>query len=287
MDDALEPVTGTVERLPAAPTPGPGPVTPHSPTAPPADDGTMSLVDHLSELRRRLFISILAIVAGGVIGFAQAEPVMKLLMQPLRDAQPGATVQFLTVGGGFFLYMKISIVFGIVIGLPVVVYEIWQFVSPGLTERERRAALPWIPAAIIFFALGVTVAYVTMPYALQFLTGFTTPGYSEVRPSGEAYFGFVSMMFLIFGAVMEFPIGLVFLAKLGILNVALLKRSRRMVILGITIFAVVATPGGDPISPLVMASVMYLLFEFTIYMLGRNAPPAPIEPAEADAPDAG
>ncbi|MBX3029079.1 MAG: twin-arginine translocase subunit TatC [Chloroflexi bacterium] len=247
----------------------------------------MSLVDHLSELRRRLFISVLAVVAGGVVGWMLAPRVMEILIGPLQQAHPGATVQFLTVSGGFFLYVKISLIFGVILGLPIIVYQVWQFVAPGLTPQERRAALPWIPASIVFFTLGVIVAFVTLPFAIEFLTGFTQPGVSESRPSGEAYYGFVTMMFLIFGAVMEFPIALVFLAKLGILNVALLKRSRRMVILGITIFAVVATPGGDPISPIVMASVMYVLFEFTIYMLSRNAIPEPPQPAEVDAPDVG
>lgn len=278
MTDTLEPVTGTVERVPAPP-PQPRPTT-----TPPEEEGVMSLVDHLAELRRRLFISILAVVIGGAIGFYFASDVQVLLLQPFLASNPGSEVQFLTVSGGFFLYVKISLVFGIVIGLPVIVYELWQFVSPGLTARERRAALPWIPAAILFFALGVIVAYVTMPYAIQFLTGFTVPGYTESRPSAEAYFGFVTNMFLIFGAVMEFPIALVFLAKLGVLSVDMLKKSRRMVILGIVIFAVVVTPGGDPISPIVMAGVMYALFEFTIYMLMRGAPPATVEGA---APDVG
>ncbi|MFN8518918.1 MAG: twin-arginine translocase subunit TatC [Chloroflexota bacterium] len=279
MDDALEPVTGTVERVP----PTPAPVTPR-PTPTPADDGTMSLVDHLSELRRRLFISILAVVIGGAVGFYFAADIQKLLLEPFRASNPGGTVQFLSVSGGFFLYVKISLVFGIVIGLPIIVYEVWQFVSPGLTQRERRAALPWIPAAIVFFTLGVIVAYVTLPYAVQFLTGFTVPGYTESKPSAESYFGFVTNMFLIFGAVMEFPIALVFLTKLGVLSVELLKKSRRMVILGITVFAVVITPGGDPISPIVMAGVMYALFEFTIHMLSRGPQPAA---AGAETPDDG
>ena len=243
----------------------------------------MSLVDHLAELRRRLFISILAVVIGGAVGFYFAADVQRLLLQPFLASNPGSVVQFLTVSGGFFLYVKISLVFGIVIGLPVIVYEVWQFVAPGLTQRERRAALPWIPAAILFFALGVIVAYVTMPYAIQFLTGFTTPGYTESRPSAESYFGFVTNMFLIFGAVMEFPIALVFLSKLGILSVDLLKKSRRMVILGIVVFAVVVTPGGDPISPIVMAGVMYALFEFTIYMLSRGEAQEPVDAGPTDA----
>ena len=279
MTDAIEPVSGAVERLPAPP-----PASRPSSTTPPEEEGVMSLVDHLAELRRRLFVSILAVVVGGAVGFYFAADVQKLLLQPFLASNPGSVVQFLTVSGGFFLYVKISLVFGIVIGLPVIVYEVWQFVAPGLTQRERRAALPWIPAAILFFVLGVIVAYVTMPYAVQFLTSFTVPGYTVSQPSAEAYFGFVTNMFLIFGAVMEFPIALVFLSKLGILSVDLLKKSRRMVILGIVVFAVVVTPGGDPISPIVMASVMYALFEFTIYMLSRGSPP---EPADAGVVDDG
>jgi sec-independent protein translocase protein TatC len=278
-DDALEPVTGTVERLPTSP---PSPARLPNTSAPPEDEGVMSLVDHLAELRRRLFISILAVVIGGAVGFYFAADVQRLLLQPFLASNPGSTVQFLTVSGGFFLYVKISLVFGIVIGLPVIVYEVWQFVAPGLTQRERRAALPWIPAAILFFALGVIVAYVTMPYAIQFLTGFTVPGLTESRPAAESYFGFVTNMFLIFGAVMEFPIALVFLSKLGVLSVDLLKKSRRMVILGIVVFAVVVTPGGDPISPIVMASVMYGLFEFTIYMLSRGGAGTPVAAEPAD-----
>jgi sec-independent protein translocase protein TatC len=279
MTETLESASGTVERLPA---PAPSAPARRPATTPPEEEGVMSLVDHLAELRRRLFISILAVVVGGAIGFYFASDVQKLLLQPFLASNPGSTVQFLTVSGGFFLYVKISLVFGIVIGLPVIVYEVWQFVAPGLTRRERRAALPWIPAAIVFFALGVTVAYVTMPYAVQFLTSFTVAGYTESRPSAEAYFGFVTNMFLIFGAVMEFPIALVFLAKLGILSVDLLKRSRRMVILGIVVFAVVITPGGDPISPIVMAAVMYGLFEFTILMLSRGGQKEPADAGVAD-----
>jgi sec-independent protein translocase protein TatC len=126
----------------------------------------------------------------------------------------------------------------------------------------------------------VTVSWVTLPFALQFLTSWTVPGVTESRLTGEAYFGFVTTMFIIFGAVMEFPIALVLLHKLGILNVEKLQSSRRMVVLGITIFAVVATPGGDPFSPVVMAGVMYLLFEFTIFMLVRADKSRPVPPIQ-------
>ena len=272
MDDALEPVTGTVERIPRADPGGAAPTGPSAPAAtPPADEGVMSLVDHLAELRHRLFICIIAIVVGAAIGWILSDQIITLLAQPAPQPSGDTTkLQFLTVSGAFLNKTKISLVVGILLTLPIIIYELWQFVAPGLTPKERRLALPWVPLAIIFFVLGVTVSWVTLPFALQFLTGFGVPGVTETRLTGEAYFGFVTTMFIIFGAVMEFPIALVLLHKLGILSVEKLKSSRRMVVLGIVIFSVVVTPGGDPFSPVVMSAVMYALFEFTIFMLARS-----------------
>jgi sec-independent protein translocase protein TatC len=276
MADAVEPVTGTVERRPRNVTPGQG-QAPGAPAAAPApagdaaEEGVMSLVDHLAELRHRLFICIVAVVIGAAIGWYLAPSIITLLAQPAPEpSDGGAKLQFLTVSGAFLNYSKIALVVGILFGLPVIVYELWQFVSPGLTSQERRLALPWVPLSILFFVMGVAVSWVTLPFALQFLTGFTVAGITETRLTGEAYFGFVTTMFIIFGAVMEFPIALVLLHKLGILSVDKLLASRRMVILGIVIFSVVVTPGGDPFSPVVMSAVMYALFEFTIFMLRRS-----------------
>jgi sec-independent protein translocase protein TatC len=263
MSDVLDPGAGAVDRLTGGP-----PVPP--PEA--ADEKVMSLVDHLSELRKRVAISILGVLIGGVVGFWLAPQIITLLAEPLPDAPPGQTkLQFLTVSGGFLLYMRISIIVGILLGLPVILYQAWAFVAPGLTPRERRTTLPWIPMTVVFFLLGAAVAYVTMPYAIGFLTGFTVPGILESQPSAEAYFGFVSMTFLIFGLVMQFPIVLVVLSRLGILSVERLKQMRRYVLLGVVVFAVVVTPGGDPISPIVMSATMYALYELTIFLLSRSA----------------
>ena len=139
--------------------------------------------------------------------------------------------------------------------------------APGLTLEERRLARPWVPLALLFFALGVAVAYVVLPFASAFLLGFAVPGVLEPLITAEAYFGFVTMLFLAFGLVMEFPIVLVLLSKVGVITSERLRKNRRMVILGIAIFAVVVTPGGDPISPSVLGTVMYLLFEFSIRLV--------------------
>jgi sec-independent protein translocase protein TatC len=234
----------------------------------PADEdvSVMSLVDHLSELRRRLAISILAILVFGAIGFVLAPDIIKILLEPL----PNDRVVFLTLSGGFLLYMRIAIIVGILLGLPVILYQAWAFVAPGLTPAERRASLPWIPMSVVFFLLGTFVAYVTLPYAVTFLLGFQIEGHLEALTSSEAYFGFVTFIFIIFGAVMQFPIVLVFLSRLGLVNVEMLKRSRRYVLFGIVVFAVVVTPGGDPISPIVMSGTMYALYEVSILLLQRS-----------------
>jgi sec-independent protein translocase protein TatC len=125
-----------------------------------------------------------------------------------------------------------------------------------------------------FFLLGTLVAWVTLPYAVSFLLSFQIEGALTAMPSAEAYFGFVTFIFLIFGIVMEFPVLLVFLDRIGILHVEQLRSARRYVLFGAVVFAVVITPGGDPISPIVLAGTMYLLFEFTILLLGRRPPRA-------------
>jgi sec-independent protein translocase protein TatC len=227
---------------------------------------TMTLVDHLSELRRRIAISIVAVGLGAVIGFLLAEPIIKLLLTPL----PNEEVVFLTVGGGFFVYLRVAIIVGVLLALPVVLYQLWAFVAPGLLPDERRAALPWIPMTVVFFLMGTAVAWVTLPYAIDFLLGFQIEGSLVALPSAEAYFSFVTIMFLLFGLVMQFPIVLIFLDRLGILNVDQLRSMRRYVLLGVVIFAVVVTPGGDPISPIVLSATMYVLYEFTIFMMQRR-----------------
>jgi sec-independent protein translocase protein TatC len=281
MSDALEPSASSIDavaRDDLTPRPIPGALPTSGPQPPRDGDGTdgsvMSLVDHLAELRRRVAISIAAIAVGGVLGFYFAPQIIKLLLDPL----PNKRVVFLTLSGGFLLYFKIAVIVGFLIGLPVILYELWAFVAPGLTERERRTALPWLPFAVVFFLVGTIVAYVTLPYAVAFLVSFQIPGSVDFFPSAEAYFGFVTLIFIVFGAVMEFPILLILLAKLGVVDRDRLRGSRRYVFLGIVVFSVVITPGGDPISPLVMSAVMYVLYEFTIFMLGRSSR---LEPSDA------
>jgi sec-independent protein translocase protein TatC len=241
------------------------PVSSPPPAAPVAagDESAMSLVEHLSELRRRIAISLLAIFLGSLVGFYFAPQLITFLKAPLNLAKP---LVYTGLGDAFFINLKIAVVVGIVIAMPVLVWQLWRFVSPGLTREERRMARPWAPLAIVFFVIGVTVAYVILPFASTFLLSFSSPDLQPLITASE-YFGFVTTLCLAFGLVMEYPIVLVLLAKVGIITSARLRRSRRVVILAIAIISAVVTPGGDPISPTVLGVTMYLLYEFSIVLI--------------------
>lgn len=251
---------GVPDRLPAAePPPGSG--------VPPAPETVMTLVDHLTELRSRIIWSIAAIVVGSVIGFVLAPTIQHFLTGPLpASALP---LQVLGPGDAFGIALRIAITVGIVLAMPVLLYQMWAFVSPGLTPSERRLLRPWIPLALFFFVLGVTIAWVILPFAIQFLLAFTND-VIVAHLAAPPYFDFVTTMFLAFGLLMEFPIVLYALSRVGIVTSARLRSSRRMAILGIAIFAAVATPGGDLVSPTVLGGTMYILFELTILAIRRS-----------------
>jgi len=231
----------------------------------PDDGSVMSLVDHLGELRKRIFRSVIAVGLGSAIGFYFATQVRIFLQAPLG----GIPLQVLGVGDAFVIQVKIALVIGIILAMPVLLYQLWAFIAPGLTPNERKSIRPWIPMALVFFALGVVIAYVVLPFAINFLFSFTDASL-EARPAAGQYFDFVTTMFLAFGLVLEFPILLVGLSTVGIVTSDRLRSSRRMVILGIAIFAAVVTPGGDLVSPFVLGGTMYLLYELTILFIRRN-----------------
>lgn len=231
----------------------------------------MTLVDHLGELRTRLFRAILAIaVATSIAWLTLTERVQMALIRlmPTTTGEP-ATVQVLGPGDAFAIWLRISVVLGIILAMPVLLYQIWAFISPGLTTTERKTVRPWIPLALVFFALGVTVAYLILPYALTFLISFTNDTLVAGFAAGP-YFDFVTTMFLVFGLIMEFPIVLVGLSRVNIVTSTMLRQQRRIVILGIAVFSAVATPGGDLISPLALGGTMYLLFEGTVLFIRRT-----------------
>lgn len=240
---------------------GPGPA------AQTEDGSVMSLVDHLGELRTRIARSLLAVVAGSVLGFAAASRIIEFLVLPLPEG--GRELQVLDPGGAFLINLRIAIVVGVIVAMPVILFQAWRFVAPGLTADERRVVRPWIPLALGFFALGVGLAYVVLPYAVAFLVSFGSE-VLVVRLAAGPYFDFVTTMFLAFGLVMEFPILLFGLSRVGLVTSERLRAARRFVILGIAIFAAIVTPGGDLVSPFALGLTMYALFEVTVFAIRRS-----------------
>ena len=229
------------------------------------DEGpTMSLIEHLEELRRRLIIIVIAIVAAAVVGFFFSGAVLDLLRIPLPSAYD--TIYFTSPADAFGVQVKIAGFMGIALAMPVILFHVWRFVTPGLTRQERRFVWPVMIAAILLFALGIVVGYAIIPYALNFLLGFARPGLEPLLTI-DGYVGFVTTMLLAFGLVLEFPIMLIGLARVGVLNHRRLAAQRRWAIVAIVLLAIVLTPGGDPISPLILGGVMYLLFEGSLFVI--------------------
>ena len=229
---------------------------------PPKPVGEMSLTGHLVELRNRLYISALSLVPGTILGFIFAGSIIHFIVAPLPK---GHLVAF-GLTEPFMIDMQVALTVGVISAMPVLLYQFWRFISPGLTDRERSAARPWVPLALAFFVVGVGVAYFILPYATGFLFTFQTQDI-QLMLSAESYFGFITILFLAFGITMEFPIVLVLLSKVGIVTSKKLSSSRRMAVLGIVIFSAIITPGADLVSPIVMAVVMYGLYEVSIVMI--------------------
>lgn len=248
----------------------PSPASAPAPTV--NDEKVMTLVEHLAELRQRLIVSLVAIGLGAVVGYMFAPQVIRLLKAPINGP-----LYFTGPGAALFLQLKIAVFIGVILASPVVFYELWAFIAPGLTLRERRAVRPWIPMAVIFMALGVGVAYAILPVTASFLLSFQIPGVIEPLITADNYFGLVTTMFVVFGLVMQFPFVVMLLSRVGLVSADRLRRSRRYVLLGMFIFAVAVVPSGDPFSPTALTIVAYPLYEFTIWMVSRYERSKPME----------
>jgi sec-independent protein translocase protein TatC len=248
-------------------------VTPSTPLTPAPvvaaeEDATMSLLEHLEELRRRIIVVAVAILLAAVGGFFLADPIIVLLRSPLPE---GAELIQTGVGEAFGVRIQLALMTGLAMAMPIVLFEIWAFVTPGLTRSERRLVWPLLIAAIALFIAGLGLGFLLIPVAINFLLDFSLPGVPPLLRLAD-YIGFVTTLLLAFGLALQFPVILYLLARLGILSYAFLSRRRRFVALLIVLFAIVITPGDIVIGSATLAVVMYGLFEATlqlIRLLGR------------------
>jgi len=228
------------------------------------DEKKLPLTGHLQELRKRLIISFIAVGAGFIFCYSFADSIFNILASPLMKVMPkGGSLIFTSVAEAFFTYMKVAFIAGIILVSPFVLYQIWAFVAPGLYQKEKKYVIPFVLGGTLFFALGVLFAYfVAIPVGFKFLLGYATD-FIKPLPSMKEYLSFSIKFLLAFGLVFEFPVVLVLLARIGVVDAKTLARQRKYAYLLIFIFGAVITPP-DVISQLLMALPLIGLYELSI-----------------------
>lgn len=230
----------------------------------------MTLVEHLAELRNRLIISVVAVALGMVVVFVFYETVFEWLVQPYCDVSDGRECTLLQTDPleGFGVRMRVAGYGGVALAMPVLLWQIWRFVSPGLYSNEKRYAIPFVASALMLFVAGAGLAYWTMPRALDFLASIGGEQLEQFyRPS--EYFRLITYMMLAFGIGFEFPILLIFMQLAGILEPDTLRRGRRYAIVIIVVLVAVITPSGDPYSMLALSVPMVVFYELAILIGSR------------------
>lgn len=236
----------------------------------------MSVIEHLEELRYRLVISVLAIVAGAVIAYFLYNRLLDFLLHPLTesgeigdlrvvDDKGNPQVYVPGVTTAFYLRIKLSGYAGFVFALPVVLYQLWRFITPGLHPREKRYAVPFVGSALILFGVGTFLAFLFLPLGLRFLLEFVPPAQPLIHLT--EYLNFTIFMILAFGLAFQFPLALVFLGMIGVLPASALAKRRRMAFVLAFIVSALITPSGDPLTQSILAGAMYLLYEISILVI--------------------
>ena len=232
------------------------------------NSGEMPFLDHLEELRWRLLWSLLAVFVCVGIGFflVMRFDLLGILIEPIRPFLGDTRLKFLSPTDPFFVTLKLGILVGLVLASPVVVYQIWAFLSPALKASERRAIVPSLYLGVVLFAIGVAMAYlIVLPVTLQFTMGFQTAALEQAITI-DAYLAVVTRLLLAFGGVFELPVVILILSALGLVTPEFLASKRRHAVVGITILAAVITPGDVITVTLLMMAPLFLLYEFSIFL---------------------
>ncbi len=224
-------------------------------------DQRMTLVEHLDELRKRMFKAALAIAVGTIIVFAQYNRVLEFLTSFYRDAtgDPTKTLTIIDLTGSFGIRLKVAGYGGLYLSSPVWLYQAWKFITPGLRKKERQYAIPFVVSSVALFTAGGAIALLTLPQALKFLISYAG-GDLEPLLEPKGYVGLVILMIVAFGICFEFPVVLVALQLAGVMSSRTLLKGWRYAIVIVVLIAAVATPSQDPFSLLAMAVPMWLLY---------------------------
>jgi len=234
----------------------------------------MTLIEHLSELRSRLFKAAIFVAAGTVAGWILYSRLLEILKHPYCALPPArrfnsgsgeCQLVFFSVGDGFMIRLKVAVIAGLVLSAPFWLYQLWAFITPGLKRNERKWTITFVASASVLFALGMLLAYLVLPKAMNVLVGFAGPGVTPLFAVKD-YLSFVTSMLLVFGVAFELPLLVVILNLAGVLSYQRLMKWQRMAIFLIFVFAAVATPSQDPFSMIFMAVPLCVLFEGAVFI---------------------
>jgi sec-independent protein translocase protein TatC len=247
-------------------------------------DSKMPFTQHLEELRRRLIICFIAVGVGFLICYFFAKQIFEIIMRPLiKVMPPGEKLIFTALPEAFITYLKVALLAGIGLASPVIIYQFWRFLAPGLYNRERRALLPIVLFSTVFFVGGALFGYfVVFPFGFKFFIGFAS-GSIRALPSIREYLKFATTLLFAFGLVFELPLFAFFLARLGLVTAEKLRSKQKYAILIIFIVAAILTPP-DVVTQLMMAGPLLLLYELSIWVakaFGRK--PLDVQDEEASA----
>jgi sec-independent protein translocase protein TatC len=247
-----------------------------------SEEERLPFTAHLEELRKRLITSAIAVAVGFVAAYFFKEQLFHILVLPLKEVmQSGDTLIYTSLPEAFFTFLKTAFLAGLMLASPVLLYQFWMFVAPGLYDREKRLLLPIVVLSTFFFAGGALFGYfIVFPLGFKFFLSFATDTIRPL-PSMKEYLGLASKMLLAFGLAFELPLVLTFMARLGIVSVTFLKRQRKYAILLFFVLAAILTPP-DVVSQILMAVPMMALYEISIIgakIFGRKTDPQPVEQA--------
>jgi len=228
----------------------------------------MTLVEHLTELRRRVIVSVIAFVVMATVAFLAYNWILALLKHPYCEVAP-THCGFYVSGplDGLALRIKIAAYGGLFLASPIWLWELWRFITPGLNPKEKRYAIPFVVATITLFTLGAAVAYFMFPHALKWLDSIGGPTLTQILDPNK-YLSLIILLMVAFGIAFEFPVLLVSLEIAGVLTPQQLSSWRRWAIIGIVVLAGVITPSSDPFSMMAMAIPLYIFYEISI-VIGR------------------
>ena len=228
----------------------------------------MTLVEHLTELRRRVIVSVIAFVVMATVAFLAYNWILALLKHPYCEVAP-THCGFYVSGplDGLALRIKIAAYGGLFLASPIWLWELWRFITPGLNPKEKRYAIPFVVATITLFTLGAAVAYFMFPHALKWLDSIGGPTLTQILDPNK-YLSLIILLMVAFGIAFEFPVLLVSLEIAGVLTPQQLSSWRRWAIIGIVTLAGVITPSSDPFSMMAMAIPLYIFYEISI-VIGR------------------